>query len=225
MPNILEEMGELKYLYLPRSIHDMVKMALGNLVKLETLKNFSTKHSSVTDLQGMTRLRVLSINSIEGQGCNMDTLSSSLSELRHLENLTISDKTLLASGLVLNYMNLKQLTLKIHMPKLPDEQHLSSNLTTIYLEKCRLEEDPLPILDKLPQLKEVRLWRNSFCGKRMVCSRGGFPQLQKLLFFKLKKWEEWIVEEGSMPLLQNLEICYCLKLKELPTPIRDFLLR
>ncbi|ESQ29552.1 hypothetical protein EUTSA_v10023861mg [Eutrema salsugineum] len=216
MPNILEEMGELKYLYLPRSIHDMVKMDLGNLVKLETLKNFSTKHSSVTDLQGMTRLRVLSIN-IEDEGCIMDTLSSSLSEMRHLENLSIiSDNTLMASGFVLDCMNLKQLMLKIKIPKLPDEQQLSSHLTTITLRGCYLEEDPMQILDKLPKLKDVNLWEYSFCGRRMVCSAGGFPQLQKLKFAGLEEWEEWIVEEGSMPVLLNLEINNCKKLKGLP---------
>ncbi|KAF3537392.1 hypothetical protein F2Q69_00025150 [Brassica cretica] len=47
----------------------------------------------------------------------------------------------------------------------------------------------------------------------MVCSRGGFPQLQKLRFDGLNEWEEWIVEEGSMPLLHTLHISYCRKLK------------
>ncbi|CAN7004308.1 unnamed protein product [Brassica oleracea var. botrytis] len=49
---------------------------------------------------------------------------------------------------------------------------------------------------------------------------GGFPQLQKLEFFGLMQWEEWIVEEGSMPLLHSLEIYYCPKLKEIPDGLR-----
>ena len=54
----------------------------------------------------------------------------------------------------------------------------------------------------------------------MVCSRGGFPQLQWLQFRGLTEWEEWIVEEGSMPLLHTLKIDSCPKLKELPDGLR-----
>ncbi|KAG2301233.1 hypothetical protein Bca52824_029884 [Brassica carinata] len=54
MPNILKEMRELTFLCLPDSLHEKTMLELGNLVKLETLKNFSTKHGRVTDLQGMS---------------------------------------------------------------------------------------------------------------------------------------------------------------------------
>ena len=54
----------------------------------------------------------------------------------------------------------------------------------------------------------------------MVCSGGGFPQLQELSIKKLEEWEEWIVEQGSMPLLHNLTIYGCVKLKELPDGLR-----
>uniref|UniRef100_A0A0D3AXW2 NB-ARC domain-containing protein n=1 Tax=Brassica oleracea var. oleracea TaxID=109376 RepID=A0A0D3AXW2_BRAOL len=78
----------------------------------------------------------------------------------------------------------------------------------------------MPCLEKLLQLKEVILKRKSFCGRRMVCSKGGFPQLQKLDFYRLEEWEELIVEEGSMPLLHTLTIDSCPKLKELPDGLR-----
>ncbi|XP_010414646.1 PREDICTED: probable disease resistance protein At1g59620 isoform X2 [Camelina sativa] len=55
-----------------------------------------------------------------------------------------------------------------------------------------------------------------FSGKRVVFSVGGFPQLQKLQIGGLDNWEEWIVEEGSMPLLHSLNIQVFPKLKELP---------
>ncbi|CAN7004313.1 unnamed protein product [Brassica oleracea var. botrytis] len=102
------------------------------------------------------------------------------------------------------------------------EGYFPSHLTTISLELlvqnviqikfnfqpsllgCRFTEDPMPILEKLLHLKVVALWIESFCGSRMVCSRDGFPQLQKLEFDGLKEWEEWIVEEGVMPLLHTL---------------------
>ncbi|CAN6850433.1 unnamed protein product [Brassica oleracea] len=106
------------------------------------------------------------------------------------------------------------------MPRLPDAQRFPSQLTTISLEWCRLKEDPMPILEKLFHLKEITLGGTSFCGRRMDCSRDGFPQLQNLEFRGLTEWEEWIVEEGSMPLLHTLKIDSCPKLKELPDGLR-----
>ncbi|ESQ29516.1 hypothetical protein EUTSA_v10023259mg [Eutrema salsugineum] len=225
VPNIFKEMRELTFLCLPlKIIRDRRKLELGNLVKLETLENFSTEHGSVRDLQGMTQLRDLYIY-IRGEGCSMEILSSSLSELRHLENLVVYDKykpsppTKDEKVFVLDCMNLKQLNLTIYMPRLPDRQHFPSYLTSISLTGCRLEEDPMPILEKLLQLKNVQLLSESFSGKRMVCSWGGFPQLQ-MLSFGLDEWEEWIIEEGSMPLLHNLVFIGCQKLKELPDGLR-----
>ncbi|CAG7895932.1 unnamed protein product, partial [Brassica rapa] len=223
--NILKEMRELTFLCLPWRLHDKTKLELENLVKLEKLKNFNTKHGRVTDLQGMTRLRSLSIF-ITDEAYTIETLSSSLSKLSHLESLIIKNKRRYTptnddeEGFVWDFVNLKQLWLEIYMPRLPDEQHFPSNLTTISLEQCRLKEDPMPILEKLLHLKEISLHDQSFCGKRMVCLRGGFPQLQKLKFYGLEEWEEWIVEEGSMPLLHTLKIDSCPKLKELPDGLR-----
>jgi hypothetical protein len=123
-------------------------------------------------------------------------------------------------GIVLDAIHLKQLNLRLYMPKLPDEQHFPSHLTSISLDGCCLVEDPLPILEKLLELKEVRLDFRAFCGKRMVSSDGGFPQLHRLYIWGLAEWEEWIVEEGSMPRLHTLTIWNCQKLKQLPDGLR-----
>ncbi|XP_010449522.1 PREDICTED: probable disease resistance protein At1g59620 isoform X2 [Camelina sativa] len=223
MPNFLKELRELSYLSLPWRIDDDVKIDLGNLENLETLMNFSTKHGRVRDLHDMTRLRDLSIF-IKG-GCTVETLSSSLSELRHLENVAIYYYKMYAhtndeEGLVLDCVQLKQLKLRIYMPRLPDEQHFPSHLRNISLTECCLEEDPMPILGKLLHLNEASLLNKSFCGRRIVCSGSGFPQLQKLYLFGLEEWEEWIIEEGSMPFLHTLTIRNCQKLKELPDGLR-----
>ncbi|KAJ4887845.1 Disease resistance protein (NBS class) family [Raphanus sativus] len=226
IPNILKEMRELTFLWLPKHLQDKTKLELGNLVNLETLKNFSTKHGRVTDLQGMTRLRSLSIN-ITDERYTMETLSSSLREMRCLESLSIYKKKEFytptnddGEGFVWDFVHLRQLELEIYMPRLPDAQHFPSHLTTIYLKWCRLKEDPMLILEKLLHLKEVTLEFKSFSGRKMVCSRDGFPQLQTLTFFGLEEWEEWIVEEGSMPILHTLQIGHCPKLKELPDGLR-----
>ncbi|XP_010511026.1 PREDICTED: probable disease resistance protein At1g59620 [Camelina sativa] len=224
MSNFLKEFQELRYLYLPWEIQNKTKLELGNLINLETLHNFSTKHSSVTDLQRMTKLRGLSII-FNSEECTMEALSSSVSEFRHLESLIIYGYKVYApnsdeEGFVLDCRHLKQLNLTIYMPSLPDEQHFSSYLTTISLHHCRLVEDPMPILEKMLHLKVVTLWHNAFVGRRMVCSSGGFLQLQKLILKELSQLVEWIVEERSMALLRTMTIRHCESLKELPDGLR-----
>ncbi|OAP12936.1 hypothetical protein AXX17_AT1G52380 [Arabidopsis thaliana] len=225
VPNCLMGMHELRYLRLPFNTSKEIKLGLCNLVNLETLENFSTEISSLEDLRGMVRLRTLTIGLFKH--ISKETLFASIRGMRHLENLSIRTpdgsskfKRIMEEGIVLDAIHLKQLNLRLYMPKLPDEQHFPSHLTSISLYGCCLVEDPLPILEKLLELKEVRLDFRSFCGERMVCSDGGFPQLHKLYIDGLDEWEEWIVEEGSMPRLHTLTIWNCQKLKQLPDGLR-----
>ncbi|CAN6895549.1 unnamed protein product [Brassica oleracea] len=220
VPNVLKEMQELRYLLLPRSMHDKTKLELGGLVNLESLTNFSTKHSRVTDLLRMTKLRALSV-SFTG-GCTFQTLSSSLHELRNLETLSVHDRQKIrvndhgGGDIVLDFIHLKDLTLSMHMPRFLDQYRFPPHLAHIWLIGCRMEEDPTPILEKLLHLKSVYFSSGAFLRKRMVCSRGGFPQLRSLKMSYQKEMEEWSVEEGSMPCLGTLSIDNCKKLKELP---------
>ncbi|CAH2038395.1 unnamed protein product, partial [Thlaspi arvense] len=220
VPNVLKEMQELRYLVLPRSMHEKTKLELCDLVKLESLTNFSTKHSRVRDLLGMPKLRVLSLN-ISGR-CAFETLSSSLHELRNLETLSIYDGQKISADrihggeIVMDFIHLKELTLSMHMPRFPDEYRFPPHLAHIWLIGCRMEEDPMPILEKLLHLKSVCFSSGAFLGRRMVCSRGGFPRLCALKVSYQKEMEEWRVEQGSMPCLRTLTIDNCRKLKELP---------
>ncbi|CAN6971500.1 unnamed protein product [Brassica rapa subsp. trilocularis] len=87
MSDFLKELRKLRYLSLPRELQDGKKLKLGNLINLERLGNFSTKHCSVTDLHSMTSLRGLSI--IFNGDCTLEALSSSLGQLKHLENFNL----------------------------------------------------------------------------------------------------------------------------------------
>ncbi|WZY79451.1 hypothetical protein YC2023_025835 [Brassica napus] len=51
MPNILNEMRELTFLCLPERLHGKTNLELGNLVKLETLENFTTRKQRDSDGQ------------------------------------------------------------------------------------------------------------------------------------------------------------------------------
>ena len=194
-------MLELRYLYLPLRISGSTKLELGNLLKLEMLTHFSND-SSVPDLNRMTRLRSLCIL-INDEGWRMETLSSTLSKLGNLEDLTILSPVHFVPDAFLPKNKQPKL---IYRQMLPDVEHFPSHLTTLYLKDCFLEEDLMPILETLQQLTLVSLWTNACVEKRMICSGDGFPQLRKLFISGLKEWEKWIVEEGTMPRLYSLSI-------------------
>ena len=51
------------------------------------------------------------------------------------------------------------------------------SLIDLTLSGSELSEDPIQKLDKLPNLKFLRLLTKSYIGKNMLCSSGGFPKL------------------------------------------------
>ncbi|CAG7874446.1 unnamed protein product [Brassica rapa] len=237
LPSIFNEMVELRFLMLPRYFDDKTKLELGNLVNLECLIPFRSECGSITDFLRMTRLRTLHIK-LKGRYTS-ETLASSLCELRNLEELSLIDEKLSlideklrlieknneSDGaydvdFVWNFIHLRSLKLGIRIKKLPEHSRFPPHLAHISLIGCEMEEDPLQILEKLLHLKSVELHERSFVGRKMVCSKGGFPQLCNLEIWYLDDWEEWIVEEGSMPCLRTLSIGNCKKLKELPEGLK-----
>ncbi|XP_048610570.1 probable disease resistance RPP8-like protein 4 [Brassica napus] len=223
LPSIFKEMVELRFLQLPHFLDAKTKLELGNLVNLEYLTGFRSKYGSITDFLRMTRLRTLHIK-LKGRYTS-EILASSLCELRNLEELTLIDENNESDGahdvdFVWNFIHLRYLELDIHTTRLPDHSRFPPHLARISLSYCEMEEDPLQILEKLLHLKSVELVDFAFVGRKMVCSKGGFPQLCKLEICCLDNLEEWIVEERSMPCLRTLSIVYCEKLKELPEGLK-----
>ncbi|XP_010449855.1 PREDICTED: probable disease resistance RPP8-like protein 2 [Camelina sativa] len=221
VPNVLKELRELRYLILPFLMDVKTKLELGDLVNLETLSGYSLENSSVKDLRGMTNLRTLTIHSLNG--CTLETLSSSLFKSRELEQLSLYE--VMHDGhnegkLVLDSVHLKVLTVGMHIPRLLEQHRFPPNLAHICLRYCCMEEDPMPILEKLLHLKWVELSYRAFTGKRMVCSKGGFPQLHVLKLSGLYDLEDWVVEEGSMWCLRTLTINECRSLKEPPDGLK-----
>ena len=90
------------------------------------------------------------------------------------------------------------------------------NLIELALSASALTEDPLQKLGKLPKLRILGLFSKSYVGKNMCCPQNSFPQLQVLKLWKLEELEDWIVEEGALSRLRDLEIRSCASLHKLP---------
>ncbi|KAK1580807.1 hypothetical protein Q3G72_000328 [Acer saccharum] len=96
------------------------------------------------------------------------------------------------------------------------EYQFPKTLTQLSLSNTELKDDPLPILEKLPNLEVLKLKRNSYMGRKLACRSGGFAQLRVLHLKSLLWLEEWIMESGAMQKLECLLINPCAYLKHLP---------
>lgn len=99
---------------------------------------------------------------------------------------------------------------------LPAHTAFPQGLTKLTLAFSCLTKDPMPTLEKLPNLMILSLEDRVYDGKFMVCSDGGFPRLVRLVLKKLEKLEDWEVAYGSMKKLRSLTVEGCRRLKMLP---------
>ncbi|XP_042495049.1 putative disease resistance RPP13-like protein 3 [Macadamia integrifolia] len=142
-----------------------------------------------------------------------------LDGLEHLRSLKVNAKNQTIADLefVTKNQELTNLYLLGRLNGLQFDLHnkLPENLTTLTLSGSELTGDPMPKLEKLPKLQFLRLCSKSFKGQNMVCSSGGFSQLRVLRIWKLEELQEWSVEEGAMPNIEELKIRTCNNLKKL----------
>ncbi|VVB16805.1 unnamed protein product [Arabis nemorensis] len=181
IPNVLKKMKKLRYLMLPDELSNKTKLELSGLVKLESLKNFSLKHSSFKDLINISKLRTLWICcASDNPGEEVLPLSLGAS-LKHLEELMLYNKRsgqvqpvkIDAGALVSGFQRLNQLRLHIKIEKLPNELQFPSWIASVSLSSCDLPEDPMPVLEKLHSLKIVSLEMNAFTGRKCYARKAG----------------------------------------------------
>ncbi|KAJ3679625.1 hypothetical protein LUZ60_017636 [Juncus effusus] len=105
------------------------------------------------------------------------------------------------------YLHCLKLEGRLVPSKLPSTKDLPLNLTELILIKSHLKKDPMPMLERLPNLMLLRLEYGAYKGHTgMCCSSGGFPKLQYLKIDGSCNLKGWKVEEGAMPLLAQLHI-------------------
>ncbi|WOG94602.1 hypothetical protein DCAR_0313898 [Daucus carota subsp. sativus] len=204
--NILGKLGHLRYLYLP-PIYDRSrppkkqKLRFDGLGRLETLENFSTVWCEAKDLPKLINLQRLTLEVDDDYGDVKETL----------KNLSSSSNL---SGRLEKLAQLFE-----NQPRNLINNHVAESsirITSLTLQFSLLEDDPMPVLEKIPSLRKLDLSVNSFVGKEMFCSSMGFPKLTSLELWQLPNLVKWNIEEGSMSVLTKLEIISCPMLEELP---------
>ncbi|KAL3752265.1 hypothetical protein ACJRO7_012989 [Eucalyptus globulus] len=225
LPRSFWKMQQLRHLYLSESyrMRFVPPRGTGSLTDLQTLGGAFVDEESTLDnsLYRLTKLRKLALTCRLTRDQQKATARwiSSLKRLEWLRLISInisvkpSDLYLeLLSGLenLSSIYLVGRLTNPVVVDKFPEK------LTELTLSLSGLTEDPMPKLEKLPNLKILQLLSDAFVGKFMVCSPGGFPLLQELKLWKLKQLEGWVVGKGSLLILKELEIRACMALQKIP---------
>ncbi|QCE12684.1 disease resistance protein RPM1 [Vigna unguiculata] len=227
IPNVICKLKRLRHLYLPNWCGNIVNnLQLDNLTNLQTLVNFPASKCDVKDLLKLKKLRKLVLNdprhfqkfseSFSPPNKRLDCL---LSLSLRTDMLSFPENVVDVEKLVLGCPSLRKLQVEGRMERLPDASLFPPHLSKLTLWGCRLVEDPMVTLEKLPNLKFLNGW-DLFIGNKMTCSPNGFPQLKVLVLRGLPKLDEWMIENQAMPNLYRLSISDCNNLKTVPDGLK-----
>ncbi|KAK9755787.1 hypothetical protein RND81_01G050700 [Saponaria officinalis] len=228
IPNVLCNLERLVHLYLPAKPFILRKQApklcLKGLNNLETLSNFSDK-CKADDVATLTNLREFSsCNYLYDPDSILPLLGSPNSALVHLDHISVMLESSFLSGnpgALASCKALHKLWIRGILSESIRSIMLPNNIAKLTFSGTEFLEDPMPVLEKLPHLKQLSLKRGSYKGTHMSCSAGGFKELCYLELDGLEDLIVWTVEKGAMPKLFSLEISRCHKLQMIPDGFRS----
>ncbi|GMN52869.1 hypothetical protein TIFTF001_022012 [Ficus carica] len=97
---------------------------------------------------------------------------------------------------------------------------LPRSLTKPILRDSGLRDDPMAVLERLPNLRFLGL-HNAYTRTELICSAEGFQRLETLQLFSLEEVTKWELMEFSMPNLKRLHIKHMLELTMIPEELRN----
>ncbi|KAH0684893.1 hypothetical protein KY289_022645 [Solanum tuberosum] len=194
-----------------------VPLQVDRLTNLRTLKFIRCDQWKHTDASGLVNLQELGMEKIEK--------SYSLKSIGSLKSLTTLflfcsyGETFPPLGPLSSCENLQRLWLSGRIEEVAIVNNLPKSITVLVLQSTvlftGLEEDPMPILGKLPNLKHLEL-SQAYNGKKITCNGNSFGQLETLRLGDLKNLESWHIHTTAMSVLKSLTIFGCPELKKIP---------
>ncbi|XP_058068382.1 disease resistance protein RPP13-like [Magnolia sinica] len=216
IPSEIWKMQQLRHVRVPGRIKGEGPKAgeLSCSSNLQTLTSIDADDWIQDCLGELINLRKLKIERIDFS-IHRKRLFDSIPKLVQLQSLTLHGYRygLIPLPLISNLLHLYKLCLRGGLARLPEFHEFSPNLTKLTLEFSCLVQDPMMTLEKLKNLRILRLLELSYLGRQMVCSSQGFPQLESLDVHNLLNLEGWRVEEGAMSSLLHLNFFCCRRLK------------
>ncbi|XP_047951724.1 probable disease resistance protein At1g58602 [Salvia hispanica] len=217
VPDIIKEMSSLHHLYMSDVICPK-PLEIDALENLETLTYISIHDwkYEVSGLKKMTQFIKLGIKEVD-ENSDVSRLFASLTQFNGLRHLILRGFRLRSmpclEGIgVLCWLS--ELKLDGLLSRLPSADNLRHIKYLTLVNTC-LDEDPMPILEKLSCLCRLKL-QNAYIGREMIIQPNGFPELQVLRINELWNLSKIQVGEGAMSGLGQLEIMNCPHVENLP---------
>ncbi|KAL4618524.1 hypothetical protein ACB092_06G016900 [Castanea dentata] len=191
---------------------------LESLQKLYEIEATST--TLIIELGSLAQLRKLSISKLKREnGMDLCTAIQKMSHLRSLEiSATNEEEVLNLQSLPSPPLLLQTLSLHGRLEKLPKWILKLKSMVRIVLSWSKLMEDPLKVLQALPNLMRLSL-HDGYGGEQLHIEGRSFQKLKDLRFQNLGGLNRMIIDEGALPFLEFLQIRECPQLKEVPSGI------
>ncbi|KAL6845247.1 hypothetical protein ACP4OV_024742 [Aristida adscensionis] len=202
-----------------QSIH--VPVGLAQLGRLQVLTGLQANATAIHEIASLTQLKKLSIEDLNNE--DAEKLCYSVNNMKQLSYLSIfsgDDTRPLDTVTLAPSSCLQKLHLAGCLQKLPDWFGQLHNLTKLRLSFSQLEDDPLSVLARLPNLLFLQL-NKAYLGKVMRCCCPGFLKLKIFIITELEELEEWEVGEGAMPCVQEVWIMSCENLATVPAGLQS----
>ncbi|RWR76953.1 putative disease resistance protein [Cinnamomum micranthum f. kanehirae] len=175
LPNAIWDLERLRHLYAYNWDIDG-HPRLSNFRNLQTLCLHSG--SWIEDgLYKLTNLRKLGISgNVDSHHRALSDASEKWSNLRSLSLVEYSSNIppFVSFAHHQNLYKMRLVGLIKNLPKMP------LDLAKLTLYGSQLQQNAIEILEKLPNLRILRLRWDSYCSEKMICSSGGFPRLESL---------------------------------------------
>ncbi|GFY91965.1 hypothetical protein Acr_08g0003610 [Actinidia rufa] len=195
----------------------------GRLESLQKLYFVEANHGPwlFEDLRKLTQLRKLGITKLKCE--DGKALCTAIEKMNHLESLDVAslsrDEILDLQHIACAPQYLRRLYLYGRLEKFPVWISTLENLVRVRFYWSRLTEDPLPFLQDLPNLLVFGLY-GAYEGELLHFREGGFQKLKELELRYLSALNSVIIDNGALPLLQELDIGGTPQLKEVPSGIQ-----
>ncbi|GER53631.1 disease resistance protein RGH5 [Striga asiatica] len=174
-------------------------MVLENLETLKSVRNLRLGKELVERIPNIRNLG-LSFQKEEEELSLGDYGVNNLSQLHKLEHLFFTS----------------HLSRRIEVTTFP------ISLRKLFLRGLRLGWEEMGTkIGSLPYLEYLDLYMNAFVGPEWETADGGFRSLKYLRIYGCNDLEQWKAEATHFPCLEQLDLCYLDKLKEIPLEIGD----
>ncbi|XP_040959553.1 disease resistance protein RPM1 isoform X2 [Gossypium hirsutum] len=196
----------------------------GSLESLEKLYEVDLEAYSggnfFRELARLKRLRKLCITKLKSESVN--ALCDAIQQMIHLQSLRISsikeEELLHLHKMSSPPVFLRCLRLRGRLMKLPGWIYELRNLTKLTLEWSRISDDSLQILGVLPNLLFFWIFEG-YSGAQLHFHKNHFKKLKDLRLCWLNDLKRLIIDEGSLTLVEHLELGPSPQLEELPATI------